>query len=308
MSTTKVFYPHAFYTGDSSLTLTQLMNVTPVHNYSDLSEKAPSQVAPQLTGSHQAQPDIKFTVSQLKTLLDKMIAGSFNCAVDLSATSVYLEYRRGKKHGTREAKNAGNHFYGLMDYNAMLTLESLTGQQGGLLEARCRLVSVKTDTAKPLSFVANINLVAVAQVESFFTIGPVKINGTWLGGIESWTFDNQISYEEVLSDGDAYPSYVGVRDIRPRLTVRTRHADAIATFGEEGTALSSLNLFARKKLVSGINVADATAQHLKLIATEGTVKAQSVDGDKTLTEVTVDLHETTEDTAPYSLNTASAIS
>lgn len=308
MGTTNVYYPHAIIL-PGPVTLTQITNVTPGHNFQDLVEFSAGQVGAQFTGTHQAAPDNRFTTSQLKSILD--LCTDFNVAKDLSAGNVDVEFRAGVNLGTRTAAASLAHIRCRSQQNTILCWESLSAKQGQLAEMRCRLASVMNTVtgADPLTVVAGVAVTATPAIVGLYTLGPQKINGTFLTGVMDVSWDNQIGYEEITSDGDGFPTFIGVKRVLPRISITTTDLSVMNTFGTRGTALSALSSFFRKKLASGINVADGTAQHIGLAATTGTVKARQIEGSEpAMAMVTIDLSEPTADTAPFTVSTTTAIS
>lgn len=308
MSTSVVFYPHAIYLAGLA-SLTQLENVAPMHGFEDLIAWASGQVGPQYTGTHQGQPGLPFITTQLKDILDVCVAGIYNCSRDLSGSgNVDLEYKAGDNLNAREADANLLHIRARMQANAMVTVESITARQGGLAQANIRVSCVyKSATgADPLVFANTVALSVVSDVSHLFTLGPIKLNGSFIEGVEEWTLDNQIQYEVVHDSGFGFPTYCGIRSYSPKLTFRARDTRIMNTFGTRGTALSALSVWNRKKLMSGFEVADATEEHIKYTATVGTIKARSV-GDNAAAEVTVDLRMADQDTPAYAIDTTAAI-
>jgi hypothetical protein len=305
MTTTTVYYPHAIVSGNPALTLTQLDDVQPAHNYQDLTEFAAGQVGPQFTGTHLASPDNRFSSTQLKAILDVCIAGKYNVIRDLSGGNVDVEFKAGENRGTRIADASLAHIRGRMANNAAICWESFAARMGGTVSLRCRIVAVQVGGNDPLIFTNSLALTASSDVTQLYTLGPVKINGTFLSAVQEVDWANNLQYEEIADSGEPFPTYFGVMRLAPVLTVRTRDLSVVSTFGTRGTALSALSQFLRKKLVSDINEADATAVHIALTATTGTVKARQISGN--MAEVQVHLRQSAQNVAPFSISTTSAI-
>jgi hypothetical protein len=307
MGTTAVFYPHGLY-ATGTLTLTQLRNVAPMHNFEDLVELAAGQVGPQFTGTHQAQPGITFGTDQLKDLLDAMASGRHNAVLDLSAGNVDLELKAGEQLNDREADADELHIRARMEENAMLALESITARQGGTAVANLRLMCIYNATTgnDPLVFTNNVALTITSDIEHLFTLGPVKINGSFVEGVEEMTLDNRNEYEVVFDSGLGFPSYIALKTYKPQLRFTTRNSRAMATYGTKGTAVSALSWWWRKKLRSNINVLDATAEHIGYTATKGTIKPRGL-GDNMSPEITIDLEMPSQNSAAYTIDTTSAI-
>lgn len=307
MSTLVTYYPHAIYLGNS-ITISQLKDMVAGNNFIDLTSFSASQPVPQFTGNHRAAPDNRVTTEQIKQILDTCTA--YNVARDLSAGNVDVEYKAGVNLAVRAADNASSHIRARATSNTMLCWETLTLKQDQTAEIRFRLVHIfKTSTGvDPLVFTSGVAIAQASVVGPLFTLGGVKLNGSFLSGVDEVVWNNNIKYEEIASDGDAFLTYCGVKEYNPVVTIRSWSVDLMASMGTKGTALSSLSVFARKKLISQINVPDATAEHLALTATDGTIKPMAASSSKAMSELEIHLHTGTQNTSPFSYNSATAIS
>lgn len=309
MSTSAVYYPHGIYfTGGA--TITQISNHTPAHNYEDLTAFAAGQVGPQFTGSHQAAPSITIVSPQVKAVLDLFSGGDYGISADYSGGNVDLEFKKGLNLAERVANNVAEHIRCRLQENCMAVWDTIECRQGQPAEITFRLIPrFDSGVGDPLIFTNSVALSITSAFDHVFTLGPVKLNGSFLTGVESWTLENNIEERIVHSDGDPFPTYVGVDTYSPKLTLRSNNLAYMSTWGTRGTALSALSLFLRKKLASGINVADATEQHIKFTASAGTIKSRQamVEGIK-MAEITVDLAMSATDTPAHTVDTTAAIS
>jgi hypothetical protein len=304
MSTTTVYYPHAIVAG-AVFTLTQLDDVAPSHNFQDLTEFAAGQVGPQFTGTHLASPDNRFSSSQITSILDACVAGRYNVIRDLSAGNVDVEFKAGENLGTRVADASLAHLRGRMANNAAICWEGFSARMGAVVSLRSRIVAVMVGGNDPLIFTSGVALTAASAVSHLYTLGPVKINGSFVNAVEEVDWQNNLAYEEVASDGEGFLTYFSVRTLAPVITVRTRDLAVVTAFGTKGTALTSLSQFLRKKLASGINEPDASTVHIALTATTGTVKARQIASN--MAEVQIHLRQSAQNVAPFAVDTASAI-
>lgn len=313
MSTSVVYYPHAIDLAGAG-TLVQISDVTPAHNFQDLTEFAASDPSPSFTGTHQAAPDNRFSTTQLKTLLDVVkvsAGGKLNVVRDLSDGVVVIEFKAGENLGSRLAANTNNHIQLEMTSNAGVWWEGLRARQGGLAEARVRLAAIFLPESgnDPMTPAVGQQITTTAAVLHLFTLGKITINGTALGGVEEMDWSNNIAYEEAADSGEPFLTYIGTRAIAPVVRIMTSDLSVINTFGTRGTAISSaVNVWLRKKLVSGINVADATAEHIRLQITAGTIKARQLQGSKGMAVVEIAARTGVQDGNPFDVNTAIAIS
>lgn len=308
MPTSVVYYPHAIYLPGGTV-LSQLSDVQPAHNFVDLTEFSASQPVPQFSGTMQASPDNRFGSSQVKAILD--VCTDYNIAKDFSGLgNVDLELKAGVNLGVRTPDANLAHIRARGTANTALFWESFTARQGQVVELRCRLVHifVAASGVDPLVFTNSLALTNASDVAYLFTLGPVKINGTLLNEVEEVTWNNNITYEEVISDGDGFLTYCGVRRTAPTISIKTKDAAAMSLFGTRGTAASAIWVYLRKKLQSQINVADATAEHIKFVGSAGTIKPMNLQsGDNMTQEVMVHLKAAAQNTSPFTVSTISAI-
>lgn len=308
MSTSRVYYPHGIYIAGLA-SFTQISGVRPMHDAEDLIELAAGQPGPQYTGTHQAKPGIPFRTTQLKDLLDlTLVAANHNICKDLSAGNVDLEFKAGSQLNVRLADATLQHIRARMASNAMITWESISARQGGLAEAQVRLACIYNSAtgSDPLVFTNTVALSITSAINHLFTLGPIKLNGSFIEGVQEATLDNQVEYEVVLDGGFGFPAYIAIKTYKPRLRFLARDTRVMNTYGTRGTALSALSFFLRKKLESGHEVPDATEEHIKFTATTGTIKVREV-GDDSSAEVTVDLKMPAQSTACFEIDTTAAI-
>src|SRR5205085_9521391 len=114
--------------------------------FSDLVQHAASQVTPQFSGAHMASPDTRFGTHQLGTLFTVTIAGDYYIARRLDNHVTDVHYKCGQNLGMRVADASTSHFRLRNDRGSMLVVESISVDQGGVAEARCRLVHVLDPT------------------------------------------------------------------------------------------------------------------------------------------------------------------
>jgi hypothetical protein len=303
-----VFYPHGLYLNGGTA-ISCVRDFTPSNNFRDLSESPAGQAAPMFTGTHDALPDLRFGSMDVKVILDAMLDSAFYMSSGVKADSpTKIEFKAGTNAGIRNASGDNSHISASCARVALF-LESIRCRQGECATVQCRLVTL-FDTAgsvDPMVFSNGVDLVVTAAIPALWTIGPVTINSADAGCIEEWELNNNIEYEEVQCAGLPFCTYVGIKSTKPQLKITTNKVGVITTYGTRGTALSSVTAFLRKKLASGINVANATAEHLKFVGTAGTIKARSVAGSKAMAELTIDFAQSAEDTAPYAYTASVAI-
>jgi hypothetical protein len=316
MSTPIVFYPHAIssfvYAGAELFQLTNIMDVQPSNNFSDLAEYAASQVGPQFNGSHMAAPDIRFKVHQLQTAMSVVIQGDYYVSRRLDNHMTYCHYKAGQNLGMRVADATTSHLQMLGERNCMFVVEKWGANDGQLAWAQLRLCFVYQPSigSNPLVATSGVALTAQSLVGNLHTLGPVAVNGTTLRGVTSLVCDNNVTYDEVASSGEGFLTYCSVKNYKPVYTIQTRQADYLATFGGKGTELTSLLGYLRNKVLGGINEPDAALYHISFADNggSGTVKARQISSEEAQCEITVEPLQPDENEPCYVLAVNQAIS
>ncbi len=272
MAAPRLYYPHAILLPDTTL-LNQFEDLPAANNYADLAEYSASEVAPSFTGSHSAAPALSFTTTQIGALLEQLTVE--DVAASLAAGNCDVFYRRGQNLGSRVAAVTTSHLRCRMASNAFLSWESLSVRDGALAEAQARILPVWDETNAPMQWTDGVALSGADNISELYTLGPLYLNGTLLEGVGSLDWQNNIEYEEIRADGKGFIVYAAIKRVRPVVTFDTTDRSVMATYGPEGTALTSLQVFLRKKQPSGINVDVETEEHIMLTSYLGTIKADN---------------------------------
>jgi hypothetical protein len=303
MSVPALYYPHAIVL-PSSTVISQLSDLGPGYELDDLSEFAAGQVGPQFVGSGKSMPQVSFSSTQLSSLLAEI--DTLGVCKSLAAGNTDVYYRKGASLGARVAAASSAHIRLRMASNGLLAWQSIQCDQDRTAEIRARILPVWDGTNNPLVITGSTALAGASAVNSIYTLGPIKINGSFVGGLTTLSWENNLEYEEVGSDGEEFISYGGIRSVRPVITFRTKNAEVLSTFGAKGTAVTALSCFFRKRQSAGINVADNTAEHISLTHTAGVVKAQRISNAEA--EVQVHLRQAAENAACFTINVGVVIS
>jgi hypothetical protein len=306
MPATQVFYPHGIRAvliadGTTELFMFSLIDdMAPSYGFEDLTSWAAAQVGPQEVGVHRSLPDLRWSTPQLGTLEALMVTGDYYLSRDLSLYNVDVLLRAGLNLNSRVADATTAHLRGRMAANAMLIRESIVAEEGQLASARCRIAAVLNSQtgADPLAMTAGVANTGNASGGALYTLGPVKLNGSFVNGVTYCGIEFNPEYDEVSTSGEGFLTYIGIRRYRPVITIRTRQSDYMATFGSRGTNLSSLSFWLREKLPNNIVASDATAAHVKYTATTGVIKARAISGPNADLELTIEPYQASQNTPP----------
>jgi len=245
--------------------ISQLTDTTPAANVNFLTEYAAGAAAPSFRGAQGAKPEIAFTTTAIKQILD--LCGFWGA--DLSAGNVDLYYRAATKRGVREAITDLDHLR-IRCVQSYLGWSRITAAQDQPATIACRLVPLYDGTNPPLVGLGSQAIPAVSLVAEQYTLGPVTVNGAATpGGITAWDLDLQPKYDEEASDGEDYLSWIGVERHEPNLTVTLRGLGDWAAIGIPGAQLTALVAYLRKRQPDLVRCyADGSNVHIKIYAAD----------------------------------------
>jgi len=240
-----------------------LTDATPAPAVKLLSEMAAGDVLPQFIGGHGAVPAIDFRSPQIKDVLDALGLYGYGS----SAANTDLSYRSGTNLSTRATTGLR------LRLNKALTYwTGIQASQDQLAEIAARIVPTWDGTTAPMVPAGATECPALSLPAQYYTLGPVKVNGTAVAGLTGWSLDLGPQVHIEAADGESYPSGGGVQSHSPVLTLTTRTLAQFATVGVAGLTLSALVFYLRKKSTDGVGcVADGTASHIAFTASSGMV-------------------------------------
>ena len=301
--------PHAIKLPASTY-ITQFTDVRYNNQFQEFLERSTSEVQPQHTGAFGATPMIEFGSRQIKDILDECTDTAIAKAYTSGTTILY--YRKGKNRGTREAVDAGTTVHDRFDMlnSAFLYWQSLSAEQRGFAEMDCTIMGISTDgSTAPILHVGSAELSAASSaVSHLYTMGKIELNGTAIDSVRSTSLQNNLTVTPEDADGNDFPQYAEIEDSSPRVIIETNDVSIFDDYGEQGVALTSMNLYFRKmsKGSSG-PIADVTAEHIKITASAGSIFATEGSGNKARFQIVVLLEKPAAGTDAFTVNTASAI-
>lgn len=294
-------YPHALILpGSPNKEIVQFESASPNEELTELIAHASGDPLPSFVGFMNAKPGFTFSSTQLKTLLDELSAAAV--VKSYIGSNLDIEMREGTIGGARIAIATTTHLRGRCG-NAVLVWESLSAQHDGQASLSGRVVMLSADgTTKPLTWTNAVAVTGTTKVQHIYTLGPLKINGSFVGGGRSAEWNNRLTLDESASDGEPFNTWVDIEQYQPQLIYRARNAGLLATYNDP-VAVTSCTLFLRKKLANGYVVPDATEEHIAITTTAGVCKARGATGD----EVELLLNFTQDTGAVFAIDTTAAI-
>lgn len=136
-----------------------------------------------------------------------------------------------------------------------------------------RAHAIYDGTNAPLILTPNQALAGVGALAAGFVAGPVSINGTSIGGIQSISVDFGIQVMlDYADDAEGqWPAFASIGEIRPRLRIETKDLAAITALGLEGVAQTGTDslVYLRGCENQEKRYANASAQHIKIAVDAG---------------------------------------
>lgn len=193
-------------------------------------------------------------------------------AIDLYGTTFgqVSVYFRQMEHGG--SVQSGAKHTKLTLYSTLGLIRRISASQFAEATASVEIHASYDGTNLPLAITANQSLPAyTASAVEKFTVGPASLDGTDIDNIQSIDLDTGIALESNGQDGGEYVRFLAVREARPSITATSYNVDELSTIGVGGGSFDDAIFFLRALTNTGAPVADTTAGHVKLTATESHV-------------------------------------
>ncbi|MGE3666647.1 MAG: hypothetical protein AB7G51_08490, partial [Steroidobacteraceae bacterium] len=202
----------------------------------------------------------------LKGLLDLMgVTGA-----STAAGNVDLYFKKATDLGIREADASTVH-QRLRAAQGYVYWTGIEASQGNEAQLATRFCTTFDGTNNPLVAAGGVALAGTPTAAEQFTLGPIKLNGSFLTGVRSWSLDLGFDTYEELADGDVFPTFFGMKQIMPVLTFRTLDETLWSSLTPSGTAISAAIAYLRRKQADSANYADGSSQHIAFTATNGII-------------------------------------
>ncbi len=244
--------------------ITDLTDTTPATNTELITEYAAGQPMPSFRGAHGAKPDISFSTTQCKTVLDAcgMIGANY------SGSNVDLYYRAAVNRATRGAIGDSLHLR-IRLIQSMFYWTRIAATQTQLATIDCRIVPCWDGTNPPLTGLGSQTIPAQQVASLPYVLGPVYFAGVQAPGINSWQLDLGPTLDEEPSDGEDFLSWVGIERHDPVLTCTPRDQVYWNSLGLDGGTLTTAAFYLRHRQADSTRVsADGNAEHIKFAGTD----------------------------------------
>jgi hypothetical protein len=262
-----VYKPHSitFPTTPSATHLWQINSWTPSPGFTEFAEFSASGPTPLTLGTHHRSPSAEFTTPDLDRILTQLDATYKIFAAYTSP--VILGWLKKVNLGINEGVGSGVH-QTLSMARALMSFTSLSAPQDQLAAITCNLQAIAAANGSAAVTIASNATLPAPSACSVYGLGPVQINTAPIC-VDGLTLNNNLTQDTRRCSNSIDPTYTAIDRIEPTLVIDTQEIDDVMAFFASPAAVTSVSFFLRKKLANGINVADATAEHIRFAATAG---------------------------------------
>jgi len=230
-------------------------------------------VSPQHADVMKFLPEIRFTTPQIKTILDLVDDDGI---ADLSGanTDLYFKAAADQSNRTADATTAHHRFRAAQ---VLLVLERISAPHDGDAQAQCRLICAYDGTNAPLVYAGSQALSGTPATAAHYTLGEVHINGSEIDGPQNMEIDWGQNILQAGGSGDQYNTFNCQLQSTPRVTIDVMNSVPWA-LGQAFDLTAGCSFYLRKRGRTA-RVADATAEHIKLTASDGLGCIERTSGD-----------------------------
>jgi hypothetical protein len=264
-----VFKPHSITFPSGPTHLWNINSWRPSPEFVNFEEYAASGVIPMLLGTHTRAPSVDFDTVDLDRILG-LLDATFKVVAGFT-DPVIIKWLKKANLGLNVA-NATTEHVSVSMARSKMTLESLSAQPESIAMASCRFTAIAAaDGGAAIAAATNATLVAPSAC-NLYTLGPVQINTNSIC-TEGIQLSNNLTHDNRRCNNSIDLSYTAIDRINQTLTINTTEVDKVMSHFVTPTNVTSVSFFLRRKAANGINVADATTEHIRFAATVAAANA-----------------------------------
>lgn len=278
----ELFYPHGMNFAGTFLGQADDINVDA--NIDDLTLYGAGDYAPSFSGGKEVAPEFKldtFDASGVFALVASGVGGRDDLCRGFEAGNVDTIFRQAKNLSVPNSPASALHYVYRIINGAMMYWEGFKVNNKGEVQVMTKTIATLVGANPIVTQMPNQTTNTPPLVTKVYTLGKVVIDGTAITRLKSTNWSNNVKLEKETADGEASPSFCGIEQIKPVVQFDTQNLQLVNAFGFSGYKITqTFDVYLRKRAIGGINVPDATAEHIRIRATAGTVQFQSNAGGK----------------------------
>ena len=265
-----VYRPSAivFASGDP---ITQLDQLTPDYGFQPMTVHGAGQVLPGFSGNSMASPQLDFETTQVADVLSRATTDGF--VGSFVGSNVDLQWRKAVNTSTMYAHASTEHVNQRIA-NSMLYWESISAPLEGSASVSAVLCPISVSGAAPIVTTTGVAITA-GSVYDTFKLGPVNITTASVDKTlctEGWRWSNNAQVSKHSCNGAKYVETAFVGRGEPTILIDVPDVADVMALLDDGEAVTAFDCYLRKMESGKIQVADGTAEHIKLSATAGSVR------------------------------------
>lgn len=218
----------------------------------------------------QADPRATFESGDLPGVLGAINIGTTNPGLAVASGTVEIPWNKRANGGVFAA--AGNHMI-LSGTDGLAMIRQIAASQGD--DGATATVEFMFHSSDGLTDPITENSGASLSSSSFnatHALGPVKANGSELPGVSSVTVNTGWEFQPIRDDAEVYPVAIALQaPAQPTIDVTFSDLAQLATYNSIFKALTSFDVFFRKRKHKGTFVGAATAEHVSISFSSGGV-------------------------------------
>lgn len=253
--------------------------------FTEVLNNSAGQVDPTYVAAMMSRPMVSATLTEIETAITNgVFFDGFEFPQTTIITTVDLFFTQFDECATR--LGGADHFRVRMNKGCIIPTQ-ITATQDAEATMAFDIHAVFDGTNDPFVFGEGIALPATPSIDQKFTLGPAKINGTFLDALQGMTFDFGIEIIKQSSSGLVFPLFVAIQRRVPRFTFQTNDITALLDFGITGTPQSVTDsvVFLRKIQEGAARVADLTAEHISFTIDDGMIWVTNAGGSNNTPQV-----------------------
>lgn len=253
-----------------------------------------------------ANPTVNLRTADLTTVLANVPLNTGVCIENGSTLRLM-------QHEDCDAWATGTSHLTVTSTHGMLFVESIDVDDSGDEPAQANVTHIglsdpATDGALPYTVTDSVDFAAApaAAFTSAYFLGGVYHNSTEIPGVVSVNINTGLQVSTKPVRPGPFPTLAYISDFNPEVSIRLEKVNEIAGFTSLfGHAVNTeFAIYLQKAVLSDDRVAKATAQHIKISFTAGTIDVADIGGDAASD---ADVNMMIKPVGAFTINTASAI-
>lgn len=209
-------------------------------------------------------PTIPFTATDLKQILGNILPLS---GLAIGSAPATVDAMFSKVGSSATVTSGSTHLRGRVS-SGLACLKEVSWSGIEIAKAQAEIWPISADgSTKCIAFTDSVALPTLAEQEKYVG-GPILLNGSAHDSIDSATLDFGLVVETKRANADVYPTFVCIKSIQPKLTIRSKSMSAFQSFSQDGSSLTSFAMYFLNKVSGGATAGASSGLHIKLSAAQ----------------------------------------